>query len=230
MEILYKVSEEQQGYCVKKMKGKDNTKCVSFMQVLQANSLKHAVQILGIRPEQLSSDDLEGHQVQKPQWCCCVSIFHFQLLRNHEGLIILCFLFSLDISADGRAVLQHQSASLALSVLLVLPHCCGTIPPSQCNYTALCWHALHSCCWVPGKLLPLLVLFTDAIVILDLKSCECFKLSGSVENQSSLWYLWGFWCQSHGRDDSGTKSFIFVSFRAGPNKNETLLFNFENSN
>lgn len=32
-------------------------------QVLQTNSLKHAVQILGIRPEQLSSDDLEGNLI-----------------------------------------------------------------------------------------------------------------------------------------------------------------------
>lgn len=32
-------------------------------QVLQTNSLKHAVQILGIRPGQLSSDDLEGNQI-----------------------------------------------------------------------------------------------------------------------------------------------------------------------
>ncbi|XP_056596506.1 protein arginine N-methyltransferase 7 [Triplophysa dalaica] len=32
-------------------------------QVLQANSLKHAVQILGIRPEQLSLNDLEGNQI-----------------------------------------------------------------------------------------------------------------------------------------------------------------------
>ncbi|XP_057186154.1 protein arginine N-methyltransferase 7 [Triplophysa rosa] len=32
-------------------------------QVLQTNSLKHAVQILGIRPEQLSLNDLEGNQI-----------------------------------------------------------------------------------------------------------------------------------------------------------------------
>lgn len=32
-------------------------------QVLQTNSLKHAVQILGIRPEQLSSDDLGGNLI-----------------------------------------------------------------------------------------------------------------------------------------------------------------------
>lgn len=60
----------QQRYCV--LNKRDSTKVTqnvlytyAFTQVLQANSLKHAVQILGIRPEQLSLNDLEGNQVQK---------------------------------------------------------------------------------------------------------------------------------------------------------------------
>lgn len=41
---------------------------ISCSQVLHANSLKNGVQLLGIRPEQLSLADLEGNKVQtKPK-------------------------------------------------------------------------------------------------------------------------------------------------------------------
>lgn len=108
-------------------------------QLLEANSMKGAVQLLDIRPEQLTSNDLGEQQVVVGVGGCSLS----NAMQRRERSPSL-----LGLGPDRGTVLRHQPLALALSVLLVLSDGAGQPPPARRHHPALLRHASSGGCRV----------------------------------------------------------------------------------
>ena len=110
-----------------------------------------------MRPEQVTTADLEGQQVLAASSWLLSTTYYFcgggqVCVVSWDVSADLCSLglFS-GVSADGWAVLRHQSVALAFSVLLVLPHCFSPSAPTQRHHPAQFCHTLHDGSRVSGE-------------------------------------------------------------------------------